>query len=125
MPLACLLFTNDHVVLVMLLRLRQICSHTSLITEEEDVIVDDDIENTTEENRDEVIHAQTVVGREFVTKLKTKLKEIWLERMKAEKEVHYTCTLSPVVRLTFYSHLMRLSKMKTAQFVLTCSTIPS
>ena len=85
MPLACLLFTNGHVVLVMLLRLRQICSHTSLITEEEDVIVDDDIENTTEENRDEVIHAQTVVGREFVTKLKTKLKEIWLGRMKAGK----------------------------------------
>ena len=109
----------------MLLRLRQICSHTSLITEEEDVIVDDDIENTTEENRDEVIHAQTVVGREFVTKLKTKLTEIWLGRMKAEKEVHYISTLSPAVRLTFYSHLMRLSKMKTAQFVLTCSTIPS
>ena len=125
MPLACLLFTNGHVVLVMLLRLRQICSHTSLITEEEDVIVDDDIENTTEENRDEVIHAQTVVGREFVTKLKTKLKEIWLGRMKAEKEVHYICTLSPAVRLTFYSHLMRLSKMKTVQFALTCSIIPS
>lgn len=72
---------------MLLLRLRQICSHTALITEEEDVIVDEDLENSNEANRDELIQAQTVAGREFVQKLKAKLKEVALGRMAAEKEV--------------------------------------
>ncbi|KAH8116128.1 SNF2 family N-terminal domain-containing protein [Phellopilus nigrolimitatus] len=73
-------------VLVMLLRLRQVCSHTSLITEGEDYIIDDNLENTNEDKRDELILAQTLLGREFVTKLRSKLKDVAIERMAAEKE---------------------------------------
>lgn len=74
-------------VLVMLLRLRQICSHTALIYEENGVVIDDTIENATEDDRDELIRAQTLIGREFVDKIRSKLKEIVLQRMAAEKEV--------------------------------------
>lgn len=70
----------------MLLRLRQVCSHTSLITEDEDVIIDDELETAPANKRDELIHVQTVIGRDFVTKLKQKLKDSALERIAAEKQ---------------------------------------
>lgn len=76
-------------MLVLLLRLRQICTHTSLITvgDTEFVVIDDDLENTKEEKRDEVIQASTTMGREFVEKIKTKLKDLAMERMAAESQV--------------------------------------
>ncbi|TDL24597.1 hypothetical protein BD410DRAFT_786110 [Rickenella mellea] len=77
---------NYYQVLVMLLRLRQICSHTSLITEEDGVISDEALNETKLETREELIHAQTSVSREFVVKMKAKLREIALQRMAAEKE---------------------------------------
>lgn len=71
----------------MLLRLRQICSHTSLITEEKDVIVDDNLEEADKNDEDELIQAHRVAGPDFVSKLKTKLREVAVERIAAEKEV--------------------------------------
>ncbi|KAI5120898.1 hypothetical protein M0805_002998 [Coniferiporia weirii] len=71
-------------VLVLLLRLRQVCSHTSLITEQDGVIIDEDLENSGVDKRDELILAQTRLGRDFVNKIRSKLKNIALERMAAE-----------------------------------------
>ncbi|KAL5521625.1 hypothetical protein ACEPAF_2373 [Sanghuangporus sanghuang] len=73
-------------VLVLLLRLRQVCTHTSLITEDEGIIVDDELDNMDEDKRDDVIMAHSELGREFVDRLKKKLRDIALERMAAEKK---------------------------------------
>ena len=86
-------------VLVLLLRLRQICTHTSLITEEDGVIIDDELENMDEDKRDDVIKAHSELGREFVDKLKKKLKNIALERMAAEKKVRLIITFGEAVLL--------------------------
>ena len=75
-------------VLVMLLRLRQICSHTSLITEEENVIIDDGADNTCDaKHKDDAVRAETLLGREFVVKIKEKLLKSARDRMAAEKDV--------------------------------------
>ncbi|KAL5514334.1 hypothetical protein ACEPAG_2422 [Sanghuangporus baumii] len=73
-------------VLLLLLRLRQVCTHTSLITEDEGVIVDDELDDMNEDKRDDVIKAHSELGREFVDRLKKKLRDIALERMAAEKK---------------------------------------
>ncbi|KAL5498669.1 hypothetical protein ACEPAH_2024 [Sanghuangporus vaninii] len=73
-------------VLVLLLRLRQVCTHTSLITEDEGIIVDDELDYMDEDKRDDVIKAHSELGREFVDRLKKKLRDIALERMAAEKK---------------------------------------
>ncbi|KLO17670.1 hypothetical protein SCHPADRAFT_900413 [Schizopora paradoxa] len=79
---------NYYQVLVMLLRLRQVCSHTSLITEDdsEDILIVDEDGDDTINRKEELFHVQTMLGREFVSKLKLKLKDIALERMEAEKK---------------------------------------
>ena len=87
-------------VLVLLLRLRQICTHTSLITEQDGVIIDDELENMDEDKRDDVIKAHSELGREFVDKLKKKLRDIALERMAAEKKVVSSIISGEVVLLT-------------------------
>lgn len=73
----------------MLLRLRQVCSHTSLITEDdsENVIIVDEDGDDTINKKEELFHIQTMLGREFVSKLRQKLKDLALERMAAEKKV--------------------------------------
>ena len=74
-------------MLVLLLRLRQICTHTSLITEDDGIIVDDDLENMDEDKRDDIINAHTELGRGYVDRLKKKFIDLALERMAAEKKV--------------------------------------
>ena len=74
----------------MLLRLRQICSHTALITEEEGVIVDNDLDVSEPELRRELIRAQRTVSRDFVHHMKQKMKQLVLKRMQDEKEVRIT-----------------------------------
>lgn len=73
-------------VLVMLLRLRQICSHPALIQESDGVHLmqadDDD-----KEQKDELYRASRLVGPVFVDQMKAKLLRSMAERMAKEKEV--------------------------------------
>lgn len=75
-------------VLVLLLRLRQICSHPALIQEGSAALVrpDEEDEFSTPEIHEELFRARDLVGQEFVDKMKQKLMEITLRRMEAEKE---------------------------------------
>lgn len=77
----------DYSVLVLLLRLRQICSHPALIQEGETALVSPDEmdETITPKTRDELSRARSLVGLEFVAKMKMKLKETALRRIEAEK----------------------------------------
>ncbi|KAL0578872.1 hypothetical protein V5O48_003105, partial [Marasmius crinis-equi] len=79
---------NYSQVLVLLLRLRQICSHPCLIQEGGGAfIMPDEVENETRpEIRRELARARDLVSPAFVTKLKEKLKDEALKRIQAEKE---------------------------------------
>ncbi|KDQ60258.1 hypothetical protein JAAARDRAFT_205244 [Jaapia argillacea MUCL 33604] len=78
---------NYHQVLVLLLRLRQICSHPSLIYEEGDGYINPDgsDDRSSLEARMVLTRASQLVGGDFVLKMKAKLKESALRRMDAEK----------------------------------------
>jgi SNF2 family DNA or RNA helicase len=77
----------DAAVLVLLLRLRQICSHPALIQEGEAALISPDEmdDSITPEIHDELSRARNLVGPEFVAKMKLKLKETALRRIEAEK----------------------------------------
>ncbi|KAL0958396.1 hypothetical protein HGRIS_000537 [Hohenbuehelia grisea] len=78
---------NYHQVLVLLLRLRQICSHPSLIQEDGSAFVHpDELDNDKAEVRQELSRARYLVSIEFVAKVKTQFKEAALKRIEAEKE---------------------------------------
>ncbi|KAH8097049.1 SNF2 family N-terminal domain-containing protein [Cristinia sonorae] len=78
---------NYHQVLVMLLRLRQICSHPSLIQEDGVAFVGpDEAADGPHDKHSELTRAAQEVSAEFVERMKAKLKETVLERMAAEKE---------------------------------------
>ena len=71
----------------MLLRLRQICAHPSLITEGgEAFIVPGEADETTADYG-ELARAQRIMGVDFVIRMKTKFKQIVLDRIAAEKAV--------------------------------------
>ena len=112
--------TKAFSVLSLLLRLRQICSHTALICEEDDVTIDDNIENTEESKRDEVIRAQRLLGRDFVHQLKEKLLTEMRARVEDEKQVP---SCSPLPQRfgaeALCSQLMHRSRMRS---VLSAST---
>lgn len=78
---------TGRVVLVLLLRLRQICSHPALIQENGVALagVEDLDETLSPATRGELNRAAALVGPEFVAKMKFKLKELTLRRMEAEK----------------------------------------
>lgn len=78
---------TNNTVLVLLLRLRQICSHPALIQEGEAALIapDELDESITSEIRDEIFRARNLVGSAFVAKMKLKLKETALRRIEAEK----------------------------------------
>lgn len=74
----------------MLLRLRQICSHASLVQEDGLAFVigdDEDDENLDGDAKEELARARKEVSSEFVARMKHKLREIMIARVKAEKEV--------------------------------------
>ncbi|KAJ7149019.1 P-loop containing nucleoside triphosphate hydrolase protein [Mycena crocata] len=73
-------------VLVLLLRLRQLCSHPALIQENGSHFLAPDEMDEPEEHRDELGRARAVMGPEFVKKMKEKFKESALARIEAEKE---------------------------------------
>lgn len=77
-------------MLVLLLRLRQICSHPALIQENAEafIIQDDDCdEGAPAEARTELARARELVSGDFVARMKYKRREIALKRMDAEKQV--------------------------------------
>lgn len=80
-------------VLSMILRLRQLCSHTALICELDDVTIDESIDIAEESKRDELIRAHKTVGMNFVVQLKQKLLTEMRERMEAEKKVILSSSL--------------------------------
>lgn len=74
----------------MLLRLRQICSHASLVQEEGRAYViggDDDDENLDPAAKSELTRARTEVSPDFVARMKHIFREIAIQRIMAEKEV--------------------------------------
>lgn len=94
--LTTLIFRNYHQVLVLLLRLRQICSHPSLIAEDASALV------SPEEAKQgvklvfssELTRASRLVSEEFVVKMKEKIKNQTLARARPEGNV---CT--PVIQM--------------------------
>lgn len=94
---------NYSQVLVLLLRLRQICSHPNLIQEDGDGFVHpDEVDDDKPEVRTELTRARYLVSMEFVDGLKAKFKEAALKRIAAEKEVsshtfivRILCLISP------------------------------
>ena len=79
---------NYHQVLVLHLRLRQVCSHPSLIKEHGVAFVHlDDVDSSKPELATELSRARYLVSHEFVTKMKEKFREMTLKWMAAEKEV--------------------------------------
>ncbi|KAF8647982.1 hypothetical protein AX16_006412, partial [Volvariella volvacea WC 439] len=78
---------NYHQVLVLLLRLRQICSHPALIQEGADAFIDpNDTDHTSARLADELRRAAQLVSTEFVQRMKSKLRTTMLNRIAAEKE---------------------------------------
>lgn len=78
---------NYHQVLVLLLRLRQVCVHPTLITEDgRAYLLPGEQRKDNEDKRDELARARTLVSPQFVEKMKNKLKDAATARLKAEKE---------------------------------------
>ncbi|TFK47603.1 P-loop containing nucleoside triphosphate hydrolase protein [Heliocybe sulcata] len=81
---------NYHQVLVMLLRLRQICSHPSLIYEKGGAFAngDDGIDDSLvqPEAKSELDRAAKLVSPEFVARMRFRFKQAALHRIQAEKE---------------------------------------
>ncbi|KNZ76960.1 hypothetical protein J132_10908 [Termitomyces sp. J132] len=74
-------------VLVLLLRLRQICSHPSLVQEGGVTFVSHDPADDDKSGVDEeVMRARRLVSPEFVERMKAKFKATALQRMEAEKQ---------------------------------------
>ncbi|KIP09902.1 hypothetical protein PHLGIDRAFT_101971 [Phlebiopsis gigantea 11061_1 CR5-6] len=79
---------NYHQVLVLLLRLRQVCSHPSLIQEEgeeEGVAYVDPGQEDISQKTVELARAERLLGLEFVQRMQAKFRQITLERIAAEK----------------------------------------
>ncbi|KIJ63774.1 hypothetical protein HYDPIDRAFT_155277 [Hydnomerulius pinastri MD-312] len=77
---------NYHQVLVMLLRLRQICVHPALIQETCDALIASDQLSGERDLKAEMARATHLVSSDFVSKMKAKYKEAAKIRMRAEKE---------------------------------------
>lgn len=89
-----MIYRNYHQVLVLLLRLRQVCSHPSLIQEDGAVAAfiapDEDDTDWRPEVREVLAKARSELGAAWVAKMRTKFKTQAKERMQAEKEVCIT-----------------------------------
>lgn len=77
---------NYHQVLVMLLRLRQVCSHPALIQETSEALVAADELNGGHDLKAEMARAARLMSSDFVTKLKAKYFQCALARIQAERE---------------------------------------
>lgn len=75
-----------YAVLVLLLRLRQICSHPSLIQEDGVTYIDGSSQEAGEKHT-EIVRAERLMGKDFVQCIRAKFKQVMLDRMAAEKAV--------------------------------------
>ncbi|KAK7046715.1 putative ATP-dependent helicase C23E6.02 [Favolaschia claudopus] len=73
-------------VLVLLLRLRQLCSHPALIQENGSHFLAADEVDDPEEYRDELSRARAIMPSDFVKKMKEKFKDRAMRRMEAEQQ---------------------------------------
>ncbi|KAF7350506.1 putative ATP-dependent helicase C23E6.02 [Mycena venus] len=73
-------------VLVLLLRLRQLCSHPALIQENGTHFLAADEVDDPEEYRNDLSRARVVMSKDWVQKMKEKFKERALSRMQAERQ---------------------------------------
>ena len=82
------ILTTD-LVLVMLLRLRQVCCHPCLIQEGGAALVETSVldEDATYDKQEELNRAAALVSVDFVEKMRKKFMEIAMERIEAEKTV--------------------------------------
>ncbi|KAF6753723.1 SNF2 family N-terminal domain-containing protein [Ephemerocybe angulata] len=77
---------NYHQVLVLLLRLRQVCSHPCLILEEVGAFVPfEEVDHSKPELASELTRAAKLINPEFVVDMKARMKERMIARMEAEK----------------------------------------
>lgn len=75
-------------VLILLLRLRQVCSHPSLIQESAHAFVDPKyLEDKHYDLRYELQRARQLVSPQFVEQMQNHFKRVIVERMEAEKQV--------------------------------------
>lgn len=74
-------------VLVLLLRLRQVCAHPCLITESGAAFISPGEVEDTNGIYAELARAQRSMGLDFVVNMKEKFKGLALERMQAENAV--------------------------------------
>jgi SNF2 family DNA or RNA helicase len=115
---------NYHHVLVLLLRLRQICSHPSLVAEDADAYAQphEADEDFRIEFANELTRAARLVSEDFVAKMKARFYREALARIEAEKSVRYV-DFSKIMNGVWMAYLipssqrMRLLKRKTALFV--------
>ncbi|KAJ2912392.1 hypothetical protein MD484_g8028, partial [Candolleomyces efflorescens] len=78
---------NYHQVLVLLLRLRQICSHPCLILENVGAFVPaEDVDHSKPEVANELTRARKLMSEQFVNEMKDKMRRVVLQRMEAEKK---------------------------------------
>ena len=106
-------------VLVMLLRLRQICSHSILIAEDGVYMIED--EGNDSDDADHVKLAMRQEGAEFVNKLKSKLKTKALALMEAEKSQVSILPIMYGKKTDNRRMRTRMSKMTIAPSALTTS----
>jgi len=80
--------------LVLLLRLRQICCHPCLVTEDGNAFVKpgEFDHDKARHNGDELSRARYLVSQAFVEKMINKLKEVAMNRVEEEKEVVTSCS---------------------------------
>jgi hypothetical protein len=91
--------------LVLLLRLRQVCSHASLIQEDCSAFTHADDMNLKPDLAKEVTRARRVVSSDFVDRMKAKFKQTALYRIEAEKNVSVSVPLPTILlawMLTFF-----------------------
>ena len=88
---------NYHQVLVLLLRLRQVCSHPCLIQEEVAAFVaPEEVDNAKAKVASDATRAAKLLGQEFVDDMKKRQKAKMEERMEAEQEVSYILAIAPL-----------------------------
>lgn len=116
---------NYSQVLVLLLRLRQVCSHPCLIQEDGGAFIaadEFDDESAKPENCEELSRARRLLGPEFVSKVKENFKQAALARMAVEKEVRRieSCFEMKMTDNFICSLSTLLSRIPNVLFALTC-----
>lgn len=106
---------------MLLLRLRQICSHPSLIQEDGVAFVHPDEAEVQPEFATELTRAKRLVSPEFVTKMKEKFLNAVRVRMERERlvRINFSLVFVNLLLMVKFSPKMQPSKKRTARSVMT------